>query len=353
MVNLENVAVDVFPFVQACGKANRIVMTGIYRHAELLGKRYKPVVYLEKNEQNPHTPEFTNGLTLVTKHLKRGVYVAREGDAVFPFDFFLSLGVDQTGPVPLEPKYTATILHDTLSAEGHFGEMSLERYKVGANRNQTFLYVSESSLADFNLYCIQNAIDIGKKVFIAYGCPHRFTRSALKTDEAHQQYGLTVHTLQHRKNFELEHRLIAQYFKLEHVHIGEESDDFFHRSIPETFPFKRLMGGVDDNVLDYVYRHAGVFVSLSKREGFNMPPMEAIILGVPEVILSDIPVHREIYGECNVNLLPLDLTTPYLSKWSKDPGSLRKIMPQDRNRLFEKFAFDNLIKPFEDYLESL
>lgn len=36
-------------------------------------------------------------------------------------------------------------------------------------------------------------------------------------------------------------------------------------------------------------------ISASLYEGFNLPPLEAQSLGVP-VILSDIPVHREIYG---------------------------------------------------------
>jgi glycosyltransferase involved in cell wall biosynthesis len=37
-------------------------------------------------------------------------------------------------------------------------------------------------------------------------------------------------------------------------------------------------------------------ISASLYEGFNLPPLEAQSLGVP-VILSDIPVHREIYGD--------------------------------------------------------
>ena len=48
-------------------------------------------------------------------------------------------------------------------------------------------------------------------------------------------------------------------------------------------------------------------VSASLYEGFNLPPLEAQSLGVP-IILSDIPVHREVYGNSALyfNLESLD-----------------------------------------------
>lgn len=44
-------------------------------------------------------------------------------------------------------------------------------------------------------------------------------------------------------------------------------------------------------------RDAAFFMSLSKFEGFNMSAAEAGLLGKP-LVLSDIPVHRELFSEC-------------------------------------------------------
>jgi glycosyltransferase involved in cell wall biosynthesis len=52
----------------------------------------------------------------------------------------------------------------------------------------------------------------------------------------------------------------------------------------------------NDNQLIKAITESRALISASLYEGFNLPPLEAQSLGVP-VILSDIPVHREIYGD--------------------------------------------------------
>ena len=52
----------------------------------------------------------------------------------------------------------------------------------------------------------------------------------------------------------------------------------------------------NDKLLIKAIAQSRALISASLYEGFNLPPLEAQSLGVP-VILSDIPVHREIYGE--------------------------------------------------------
>lgn len=51
-----------------------------------------------------------------------------------------------------------------------------------------------------------------------------------------------------------------------------------------------------DQVLALI-RGASFFMSLSKFEGFNMSAAEAGLLGKP-LVLSDIPVHRELFSDC-------------------------------------------------------
>ena len=61
----------------------------------------------------------------------------------------------------------------------------------------------------------------------------------------------------------------------------------------------RLYEYVTDNKLSTLYRQARVFVFLSEYEGFGLPPLEALSVGVP-IILGDTSVAREIYGDASL-----------------------------------------------------
>ncbi|PIZ54048.1 hypothetical protein COY25_02595 [Candidatus Uhrbacteria bacterium CG_4_10_14_0_2_um_filter_41_7] len=63
------------------------------------------------------------------------------------------------------------------------------------------------------------------------------------------------------------------------------------------------LGFVNDAVLASLYQNALCFVSASLDEGFSLPPLEAINLKCP-LILSDIPVHREIYQDSAIYFDP-------------------------------------------------
>lgn len=63
-------------------------------------------------------------------------------------------------------------------------------------------------------------------------------------------------------------------------------------SIPEGV---LLLGRVEDEVLPALYSGAAGFVYPSIYEGFGLPPLEAMACGTP-VAVSDIPVHRELFG---------------------------------------------------------
>lgn len=64
------------------------------------------------------------------------------------------------------------------------------------------------------------------------------------------------------------------------------------------------VGFVDDTELAWLYRNADTYVSLSTYEGFNLPPLEALANGA-RLLLSDIPVHRELYSTV-ATLVPCD-----------------------------------------------
>lgn len=63
-------------------------------------------------------------------------------------------------------------------------------------------------------------------------------------------------------------------------------------SLPEGV---RMLGRVEDEVLPVLYSGASGFVYPSVYEGFGLPPLEAMACGC-SVAVSDIPVHREVFG---------------------------------------------------------
>lgn len=116
-------------------------------------------------------------------------------------------------------------------------------------------------------------------------------------------FGLSVGRLNVRKNLAttLEAASAASAFTQEHplIVVGERDgrqaslsqnarDAISERRI-------RLVGGVSDAELKWLYRRARVFVYLSLDEGFGLPPLEALHFGC-EVVVSDIPVFHETLG---------------------------------------------------------
>lgn len=67
-----------------------------------------------------------------------------------------------------------------------------------------------------------------------------------------------------------------------------------------------LRSFVSDIVLADLYRHARVFAFLSEYEGFGHPPLEALAVGVPSVML-DTPVARETCGEAALYVARADV----------------------------------------------
>ena len=66
----------------------------------------------------------------------------------------------------------------------------------------------------------------------------------------------------------------------------------------------KLLGFVTDEEAKTLMRDAKAFLFPSFCEGFGMPPLEALSAGVPRVIVSDIPVMHEIFGENAIYISP-------------------------------------------------
>ena len=67
----------------------------------------------------------------------------------------------------------------------------------------------------------------------------------------------------------------------------------------------QFLGRVSDEELVRLYNQAACFVFPSLYEGFGLPPLEAMACGCP-VLVSDIPVEREVCGDAALYFNPLE-----------------------------------------------
>ena len=120
------------------------------------------------------------------------------------------------------------------------------------------------------------------------------------------RYILSVTSLDPRKNLA---RLVYAY-KMAGIEtevqlaLAGKSDPVFNMELTGEI-LAHSAGYVPDDELSSLYENAALFVYPSLYEGFGIPPLEAMSLGCP-VILSDIPVFREIFGDAAHYVDPLD-----------------------------------------------
>lgn len=138
------------------------------------------------------------------------------------------------------------------------------------------------------------------KISVVYNAPSETFRcpaNDLENADSTEKYFLTVSSLDPRKNLSL---VFSAYLKSEQKYplyvIGDKHSVFGEVELPENSQI-RFLGRVSDEELRRYYAHCTLFVYSSLYEGFGMPPMEAIACGCDNVVLSDIPVFREVYGE--------------------------------------------------------
>ncbi len=110
-------------------------------------------------------------------------------------------------------------------------------------------------------------------------------------------YILNVDTFEPRKDLLTAVEAVGKIGGLRFVHCGHpgwrsDSDLASARSRP----WVRMLGYVGEADLGALYAGAVACIFPSVYEGFHLPPLDAMSIGVP-VLVSDIPVHREVLGD--------------------------------------------------------
>ena len=78
-------------------------------------------------------------------------------------------------------------------------------------------------------------------------------------------------------------------------------------------------GKVDDKTLKKIMSEAKVLIQPSLYEGFGIPPLESMYLGTP-VILSDIPVFKELYSDFPVTFFHVNDVNDLCNKMRMENG---------------------------------
>lgn len=136
-----------------------------------------------------------------------------------------------------------------------------------------------------------------EKISVVYNAPSEKFRRNDKNSDSTEQFILAVSSLDPRKNLSL---VFEAYLKSERkiplYVVGDKHAVFGEVVLPENDNI-RFLGRVSDVELYDYYSRCSLFVYPSLYEGFGLPPLEAIVAGCRHVVLSDIPVFREVYGD--------------------------------------------------------
>jgi len=338
--------VDVYTWVKETEKLGYVPMEGIYRHALSLSKTYTPAIIDTYNEDSI---PYREALKDVEKFIGKPIVYMRAISPSYEEGFvWVSIAVDSFCPHILNfpNAIKVTVLHDTMATKGVFGESNKNQFLLGARHNDYFAYVSEYAKRCFiEYYTSTISTSIDDSVFGKYGNYHRWSELPSRSLLSLHYYSSSVGSVYERKNLRLvlEH---AKKSRLTHFHVGsfkgECEEDIVSYSLLQSFHY---LGALSDTMTEEVVSKCGVFYCLSKDEGFSMTPLEAIVLGVEKIILSDIPAHREVYDEREVNFVDIESEIPKAEDLSVTVSEdYRKYMFDEYNRTNVENRFENFLK---------
>lgn len=163
-----------------------------------------------------------------------------------------------------------------------------------AKRSKKLFTVSETIKKQ--LHKLLN-IPIQKIEILHNGIHHELLQVANNVNAARKKYILTVSSINPRKNLQT---LILAFSQAdlndyELMVVGAKNAVFGNTrlDVPKNVVFTGYLSNAE---LIKLYQESSLFVSLSYDEGFGIPALEALYCGCP-VLLSDIPVYRECFGE--------------------------------------------------------
>lgn len=170
-------------------------------------------------------------------------------------------------------------------------------YKLTLNRCKHVFTVSEFSKRE--ICCLYGVKE--NRISVVYNSSHQLidenydnvdvSKWGLKEND----YYLSVSSKNAHKNQKYIMECAKQYPDKTFVIVGGNVPKSFNNVEFDKLNNVVFTGYVDTNELFSIYKSAKGFIFPSLYEGFGIPPLEAITLGVKQIAVSDIPVFREVY----------------------------------------------------------
>lgn len=127
---------------------------------------------------------------------------------------------------------------------------------------------------------------------------------------------------------------------------GTDPKTFGISSLENETPNLKYVGRVSDEDAKLLMRDCKAFLFPSYYEGFGIPPMEAFACGAPEVVVSDIPVMHEVYGE----------SAHYIDPFDYSDISMEKIMESkvvSSKKVLDKYSWNDSAERLLSILETV
>ena len=179
-------------------------------------------------------------------------------------------------------------------------------------------------------------------MIIAYSSAHHCERIGFD-ENALADYGLTKHnyffalsSLTANKNFKWIAEAAANNPDQTFAIAGGINNKVFAHNLNFPCPDNmKFLGYVSDSQAKTLMRDCKAFLFPSLYEGFGLPPLEAITSGCRHIVLSDIPVLREIYPRGAYFIDPFDS-----SSFNPDAIIHHEITDADREFYWDKYSWE-------------
>lgn len=216
-------------------------------------------------------------------------------------------------PLPFAKSKSVVVVHDIMFKHypeyvGRAKRLVLDiSYRIVQRYADGVIFISKDSEADFiKTYGKPKRYTTIYNPIVLSGSDPSIVRSVAPLTEP---YAIANFYFYPHKNLQgllkLFDEIHREWPELNLIFTGKKTDDFDSLLMQcEARHRVQHLGFLPKEQLMAVVRDAKLFMSMSKFEGFNMSAAEAALLGKP-LILSDLPVHRELFADC-AQFVPLN-----------------------------------------------
>ena len=261
---------------------------------------------------------------------------------------------------PILYSQNVTVIHDIIPITNPewFSFQARNYYKyispLSIRHSKHLLTVSEQTKQEISkLFHIDP-----NKIDVVYNATSDFWKKDMNSESPEFPFILGVSSLDPRKNLK---RLVEAFCQLNNKELRLVIVGHKHKAFPDLNIHlkeeeeKRILfkGYLTDQELRLLYSRAELFVFPSLKEGFGIPPLEAMKCGCP-VVASNIPSINEVCGDAVLYINPLDASS--LARGMQqvlDDSVLKEKMVQKGNQRASLFNWDSTSHKIVALLSSI